>query len=65
MVTGRHEIRLRESGSRIKQRRKRDDYRGGYSGIVSEEYLHSEVRSYNDCYRASRAASWRDPGLEQ
>ena len=57
MVTGHHEIRLRESGSGIKQRRNGDDYRCGHSGIVSEEYLHSEAWSYNDCRRASRAAS--------
>lgn len=43
MVTGHHEIRLRESGSGIKQRRNGDDYRCGRSGIVSEEYLHSEA----------------------
>jgi len=51
MVSGRHEIRLRESGSGIKQRRKRDDgYRGGHSEIVSFRF---EMCSYNDYYRAS------------
>jgi len=32
---------------------------------VSEEYLHSEAWSYNDCRRASGAVSQRDPGLER
>jgi hypothetical protein len=54
MVTGHHKIRLRESGSGIERRRNGDDYRCGYSGIVSEEYLHSEGWSYNDCHRVQR-----------
>jgi hypothetical protein len=35
IAIGRHEIRLRESGSEIKQRRKRDDYRGVVATVRS------------------------------
>ena len=65
MVTGHRDIRLRESGLGIKQRRKRDDNRGSHSEIVSAEYLHSEVCSYHDHHRATRIASRDDPGLQR
>ena len=33
--------------------------------IVSAEYPRPEARSYNDCYRASRAAPCGDPGSQR
>ena len=66
MVTCRYEIKLRERGSGIRRRRKGDDYRSGHSEIVSAECRHPELRSYNDCYRASnsRIAARGDPGSQ-
>ena len=65
MVTGRRDIRLRESGLGIKQRRKRDDNRGIHSEIMSAEHLHSEVCSYHGYHRASGIASRDDPGQQR
>jgi len=65
MVTGRRDIRLRESGLGIKQRRKWLDYRGSHSEIVSAEYLHFEAGSYHDYHRVSGTASRGDPALQR